>query len=138
MLTIKGAVKKFRTGYMELGQKFGAFQVAPSRSQAQASLFALGVVLLTVGLITHASADPTVAGAEFNDERIANSVNTLLAYLEGSFGALVMVASGIGAILSSAFGQYRAALGCLIVAVGAFILRSILATFFNTSSIAAN
>jgi len=137
MLTIKGAVKNFRSSYSELCHKFGAFQIAPSRSQAQTGLFVLGVLLLTVGLIAHASADPSVAGAEFNDERIANSVNTLLAYLEGSFGALVMVASGIGAILSSAFGQYRAALGCLIVAVGAFILRSVLGTFFNTSSIGA-
>jgi hypothetical protein len=46
-----------------------------------------------------------------------------------------MVCAGLGAILSSAFGQYRAALGCLIIAVGAFILRSFLSTFFNDENI---
>ena len=50
---------------------------------------------------------------------------------------MVMVAAGIGAILSSAFGQYRAALGLLVVAVGAFILRSLLGTFFNDINIQA-
>jgi hypothetical protein len=46
-----------------------------------------------------------------------------------------MAASGIGAILSAAFGQYKMALSCMVVAVGAFILRSMLNTFFNTQSI---
>lgn len=58
-------------------------------------------------------------------------INAIFTYLEGSFGALVMVCAGIGAIVSSAFGQYRAALGLLVVAVGAFVLRSLVGTFFN-------
>ena len=48
-----------------------------------------------------------------------------------------MVAAGIGAILSSAFGQYKAALSLLVVAVGAFILRSIIGTFFNDNNVQA-
>jgi predicted dinucleotide-utilizing enzyme len=54
-----------------------------------------------------------------------------MAYLEGSFGALVMAAAGIGAILSASFGQFKAALSLMVVAVGAFILRSLISTFFN-------
>jgi hypothetical protein len=46
-----------------------------------------------------------------------------------------MVSAGIGAIMSSAFGQYRAALSLLVVALGAFILRSVLSTFFNDTRI---
>jgi hydrogenase-4 membrane subunit HyfE len=53
-----------------------------------------------------------------------------MTYIEGPFGALVAVCSGLGAILSSAFGQYKAALSFLIVAVGSFILRAFLITFF--------
>ena len=135
MTNIKSLVAKARARYVEFGQKFGAFQYAPSRGQAQIALFAVGVTLLSVGLIANATAQGTIDGAEFNDERISNSVNMLLTYMEGSFGALIMVAAGLGAILSSAFGQYRAALGCLVVAVGAFILRSVLGTFFNSSTI---
>lgn len=131
---IKSIVANLKSRYVEFGQKFGAFQYAPSRNQAQISLFVLGVTLLSVGLLASATAQGP-EGAEFNDERISNSVNMLLTYMEGSFGALIMVAAGLGAILSSAFGQYRAALGCLVVAVGAFILRSVIGTFFNTSTI---
>ncbi len=126
--------EKVRKGSEAAGQYLGALKLAPSDTQIQAMLFVFGVTLLSVGLMASAGAQ-TVEGAQFNDERIANAVNTLFTYLEGSFGALVMVASGIGAILSSAFGQYRAALGCLIVAVGAFILRSVMSAFFNTTTI---
>ncbi|MCB0309640.1 MAG: hypothetical protein KDD42_00310 [Bdellovibrionales bacterium] len=127
-------VKKIKAGYAELGSKFGAFKLAPSRAQAQTALFVFGIALLSVGIFANAGAQ-VPEGAEFNDARIANSVNILLTYLEGSFGALVMVTAGIAAILASAFGQYRAALGALVVAVGAFILRSVMATFFNTTTI---
>lgn len=95
-------------------------------------LFVLGIALVTFGIYSGASAQLETT---YNDQRLVNSVNAILTYIEGSFGALVMVAAGIGAILSSAFGQYRAALGLLVVAVGAFILRSIISTFFNDENI---
>lgn len=120
--------------YTKVGQAIGTFVHAPSRTHMQCMLFILGVVLLGAGLAEHASAalDGTTT---YNDVRIADSTNAVLLYLEGSFGALVMVASGIGAILSAAFGQYRAALGLMVVAIGAFILRSLMSTFFNDQHI---
>jgi len=72
---------------------------------------------------------------KYNDAKVANAVNAIMTYLEGSFGALIMAASGIGAIMSAAFGQYKAALSLMVVAVGAFILRSIMSTFFNDTNI---
>jgi hypothetical protein len=126
---VKSIVAKLGRGYARLGQVVSAAQVAPTRGQAQFAMFALGLVLLGGGLALGAHAQGLETN--YNDERIAGSVNAILTYIEGSFGALVMVAAGIGAILSSAFGQYKAALGCLVVAVGSFILRSMLATFFN-------
>jgi len=118
--------------YRESCCKFGSALYAPTRNQSQTVLFLVGIGLLTAGLSTDAAAQMT---AKYNDLRIANSVNALLTYIEGSFGALVMVSAGIGAILSSAFGQYRASLGLLVVAVGSFILRSVLSTFLNDDSI---
>lgn len=122
-----------------ISQKIGAAFVAPSHKQIQLMLFVVGVALLTTGLVHGASAqfDGEAASIHYNDQRLSDSVNAILTYLEGTFGALVMVAAGLGAIMSSAFGQYRAALGCLIVAVGSFILRSIMGTFFNTDSVQA-
>ncbi len=124
---------KIKNAYVKAGQKIGAALHAPTQTQGQVMLFLLGVGLLTVGLSQGAIAQGMQT--TYNDNRIANSVNAILVYIEGSFGALVMVAAGIGAILSSAFGQYRAALGLLVVAVGAFILRSVLATFFNDQAL---
>ena len=62
---------------------------------------------------------------------MAEATNRVFGYLEGSFGALVMVSAGLGSLISSAFGQYRMALSLLVVAVGSFILRSLVTTFFN-------
>lgn len=93
----------------------------------------IGITLLALGLNHEASAYTPVA--RYNDDRIAESVDIILTYINGTFGALVMVSAGIAAILSSAFGQYRAALGLLVVAVGSFILRSLISTWFNDENL---
>lgn len=126
----------FKKAYKSIGQKIGAGLQAPTNVHIQIGLFTLGVVLLTSGILMDAVAQFEDPG-DYNDERIAEAVNRIFLYVEGSFGALIMVAAGIGAIFSSAFGQYRAALALLIVAVGAFILRSLVSTFFNDESIEA-
>ncbi len=55
----------------------------------------------------------------------------IFAILKGGFGALIMVVSGIAAILSAAFGQYRAALSALVVALGVFVLQIFVGAFFD-------
>ncbi len=126
MKSIKNIIEK-------TGREVYCFVTSPSNEQIQIVLFVAGVALLTAGLATGAIAQDDVG--QYNADRINRAVGIIFTYLEGSFGVLVMVASGLGAILSSAFGQYRAALGCLVVAVGAFILRSIASTFFNVEEI---
>lgn len=121
----------------EMGRKAHLAITAPKKEHIQLMLFAVGVVLLSVGMVKGAIAQDAISDVEasYNDERIGRAVAKIFTYLEGSFGVLVMVCAGLGAILSSAFGQYRAALGCLVVAVGAFILRSFVITFFNVEGI---
>lgn len=51
--------------------------------------------------------------------------------IEGPFGALVMIVAGLVAIVSAAMGAYRAAMSCLIVAIGAFTLRTFVEIFFG-------
>lgn len=108
----------------------------PSSAHIQAMLFALGFLLIASGISLDAIAYDQQA--VYNDDRVAESADILLTHINGAFGALVMVACGLGAILSSAFGQYRSAVGLLVVAIGAFILRSLVGTWFNDVSLQAN
>jgi hypothetical protein len=119
--------------YSTLSRKIGAMVVAPSSAHIQVGLLLLGVVLLSTGLTSSANAYNAIA--RYNDDRIAESVDVILTYVHGSFGALVMVSAGIAAILSAAFGGYRAALGLLVVAIGSFIMRSLISTWFNDDSL---
>ena len=138
MNSIKSLLTKIKRGYVATGQYLAAGFYAPSKTQTQVALFLMGILILSGGLTLHAIAQGDVTSdlvGEYNDERIGEVVNRLFGYIEGSFGALIMVAAGLGAIMAAAFGQYRAALGMLVVAVGSFILRSLVGTFFNDDSI---
>lgn len=127
-------ISKIRTVSGDMSRSVYCFITSPSDAQIQLMLFVIGITILFAAIASGAVADSEAPG-NFNTSRIDYAVVRIFTYLEGSFGVLIMVASGLGAILSSAFGQYRAALGCLVVAVGAFILRSVAATFFNTAGI---
>ncbi len=130
--------KKIKSGYVSLCQNASAAFNAPTRTQSQAVLFVLGVLLITGGISLEVFAQGDVTSdlvGEYNDERVAEAVNRIFGYIEGSFGALIMVTAGLGAIMAAAFGQYRAALGLLVVAIGSFILRSLVGTFFNDENI---
>jgi len=128
---------KVKKLYITSGQYVGAVLAAPSKMQGLAMSFIAGLGILLIG-----SQDMSLAqlqdryDIEYNDQRVDNVINAIFVYLEGSFGALIMVSAGLLAIVSSAFGQYRAALGLLAVAVGAFLLRSLVGTFFNDEGIA--
>ena len=132
-----GTLKKVVSAYQSTGQRIGATFAALASGKQQALLLALGVGLLALGTARAASAqlggglEGVDENFHYNTTRICAATNIILSYIEGSFGALVMVCAGLGAILASAFGQYKASLGALIVAVGSFILRSVMGTFFN-------
>lgn len=102
------------------------------------SLIALGVATIGFGMMDDAAAQVSSGAAiQYNAERLNDAVNAIMTYLEGSFGALIMASAGVGAIMSAAFGQYKASLSLLVVAVGSFILRSLMGTFFNDIGIQA-
>ena len=126
---------KIKNASVTLAQKIAAAKVAPTEAHARAVLFIAGVSLLALGLSADVVAQQGFVNTNYNDEKIANAVNAIMTYLEGSFGALIMAASGIGAIMSAAFGQYKAALSLMVVAVGSFILRSLIGTFFNDMNV---
>ncbi len=130
---VKIASEKIKTACQYTAAAF----VAPSEAQVRTIIFLAGISMLAISLSLDATAQGTGGNTstKYNDAKVANAVNAIMTYLEGSFGALIMAASGIGAIMSAAFGQYKAALSLMVVAVGAFILRSIMSTFFNDTNI---
>lgn len=133
---VRSIISNVRETSLNIVRRAAVAAVAPTEKQAQLVLFAAGIIALGVGL-SHESFATGFRGAmtQYEDARIVNAVNTVMRYLEGSFGALIMAGSGLIAICSAAFGQYKAALSCMIVAVGAFILRSVMYTFFDVSDI---
>jgi hypothetical protein len=96
-------------------------------------MFLLGTVLLVGGLAQLSYATNSYSEANYQDFLVRGAVSNLFRLVEGAFGALIMVVSGLGAIIAAAMGAYRAALGMLVVAVGAFILRSLVSLFFGSN-----
>ncbi len=124
------AIKKVAIGYKKLCRK--AYVATATNSTPL--LFVLGIGLLATGLVGASEAQLANApgsGVAAGDDRIYEIVNRIFLLIEGNLGALVMIAAGLGAIIAAAFGAYRAAVGLLVVAVGAFILRSLVAIFFD-------
>lgn len=139
---IRSIIAKAHEATVDVARKASLISTTPTEKQARMILFSAGIVCLAIALSHDATANNGVGAlngrAAFDDGRIANATQTVMRFLEGSFGALIMAASGIGAIMSAAFGQYKMALSCMVVAVGAFILRSMMNTFFNIQSLQAD
>ena len=103
---------------------------APKRL-CSVSLVVLGVLLLTFGIAGLSLAQESFHQPDFNDQFIREAVGLIFRLVEGAFGALIMTVAGIAALISAAMGAYRLALGMVVVAVGAFILRSLVSLFFG-------
>lgn len=97
---------------------------------------ATAVLVITIPQIVNAQACGGPSGScaqpDFDPELIEGAVGLLFRLIEGAFGALIMVVAGLGAIIAAAMGAYRASLGMLVVALGAFILRALVSLFFGT------
>ncbi|MFN8391990.1 MAG: hypothetical protein U0136_16995 [Bdellovibrionota bacterium] len=130
---MKTTLKRIGAGYRSTCIKAACF----AEKHATAIMLFVGVALLTGGLTELSAAQGrgpsnTFSEADFDDTLIRNSVGNLFKLIEGAFGALIMVVAGLGAIVAAAMGAYRAAVGMLVVAVGAFILRALVSLFFGT------
>ena len=121
-------------GYSAICRTAHAFSVAHRAKIGFYTMILGGFAVLSTGL-----ADLSLAQlGEPNDNKIAETANVILTQLiEGSFGALVMIVAGLVAIVAAAMGAYRAAMACLVIAVGAFILRTFVEIFFGEEAINA-
>ena len=112
-----------------------AYDLCPQPLLMKNMLLFIGMGLLTLGTYDFSNAQVeqlTHATPGFDQGLISCAVDSIFQLIEGKFGALVMVVSGLAAIISAAVGAYRASLSMLVVAVGAFILRSLVSLFWGT------
>lgn len=127
-------LKKGEKVIVDLSRRGHAAFASFVNCHATTILFVMGLTLITLGLTEMGWAqnqrEDVIPG--YDPTPIRQSVALLFQLIEGSFGALIMVVAGIGAIIAAAFGAYRAAVGMLVVAVGAFILRALVSLFFGT------
>ena len=114
-------MKDIKGLYKELCIQGSVLSKTVLERHANVALFFVGIALLYTGGINYAEADAGSYG---------QACNRILSLVEGTFGALVTAAAGIGAIVASAVGGFKMAWTLIVVAVGAFILRAYI-TLFN-------
>lgn len=99
------------------------------RSTASMSLpeKVIRLTLMTTGfiLIGFASLETALA---FESAKFA--IQEICGHIQGNFGALLMSAAGVGAVISGAMGNFRASYALIIVGVGAFTTSAIMSLFF--------
>lgn len=78
--------------------------------------------------------DGAGGGVAFDATYINEAWCELYKFMEGSFGAILTIVAGIGAIVMSAIGQYKSGLTLIVVAVGSFIMRTYVAFWFGGPS----
>ena len=62
---------------------------------------------------------------------IDEAICWLMYFQNGSYGALLLAVSGIGAVVGAAMGSYRAAMNCLVVGVGSWLIQPVAELMFN-------
>ncbi len=62
------------------------------------------------------------------------AISEICKHMEGSLGSLLMIAAGVGGIISAAMGNIRAMYSCLITAIGAFTISSMLSLYFPAAA----
>lgn len=132
---MKAVVNKVRSAYSDVCTR----AVVGVTQNADKLLLIAGVGLVAGGVADFSFAlqgqgtSGSFATPGYQEELVQEGVGNLFRLIEGAFGALIMVVSGLGAIIAAAMGAYRAAVGMLVVALGAFILRALVSLFFGAN-----
>ena len=125
-------IEKIKTFYGKVGRYIGAMQIAPTKAQMQVCLLLVGLFLLTVGTGIDSALAYGVDSTEIETDRIDKAIGKLMKAITGPFGALICIVAGLFAIVMAAMGNYKVAMSLLVISLGAFILKSIVKTFFFT------
>ncbi len=102
------------------------FNVLYSRN-APRLLKLLWVSYLVFGGVVSAQQNAATVDTSAIDEAIC----WLMYFQNGSYGALLLAVSGVGAVVGAAMGSYRAAMNCLVVGVGSWLIQPVADLMFN-------
>ena len=100
---------------------------------SSAILFTQALILVICGLTNLALAqeNTSTSSTEFDDTYIKDAICKVIFVIEGSFGALLMLVAGLAGIVSAAIGAYKAAMNCIVIACGSWIIRSFVTLYFG-------
>ncbi len=62
------------------------------------------------------------------------AIEEICSHMMGNLGGLLMAAAGVGGIASAAFGNMKAMYSCLVTAIGAFGINSVLSLHFEAAA----
>lgn len=62
------------------------------------------------------------------------AIKEICSHMMGNLGGLLMAAAGVGGIASAAFGNMKAMYSCLVTAIGAFGINSVLSLHFESAA----
>jgi hypothetical protein len=79
--------------------------------------------ILSVGYILIPTDVLALASVDF-------AIKEICSHMEGSLGGLLMATAGVGGIISAAFGNMKAMYSCIVTAIGAFAISSMLSLHF--------
>ncbi|HMO17835.1 MAG TPA: hypothetical protein PKA63_06930 [Oligoflexia bacterium] len=63
-------------------------------------------------------------------ESVRFAIEEICAHMEGNLGGLLMATAGLGGLISAAFGNMKAMYSCVVTAIGAFTVSSMLSLYF--------
>ena len=108
-------------------QKFKLRVVSLKHLPVALSIFSISILLLAGDVLAQTAATNEPVDTRAIDEAIC----WLMYFQNGSYGALLLAVSGIGAVVGAAMGSYRAAMNCLVVGVGSWLIQPVAELMFN-------
>lgn len=87
-------------------------------------MFLIGSGLADFALAQNATLPPST-------QAIDESICWLIYFQGGSYGALLEVVAGVGALVGAVMGSYRTAINCLVVGVGTWLIEPVAELFFG-------
>ena len=72
-----------------------------------------------------------VKAAPVDTSAIDEAICWLMYFQMGSYGALLLAVSGVGSVVGAAMGSYRAAMNCLVVGIGSWLIQPVADLMFN-------
>jgi hypothetical protein len=62
------------------------------------------------------------------------AIREICAHMQGNLGGLLMATAGVGGLISAAFGNMKAMYSCIVTAIGAFTISSMLSLHFDQAA----